>query len=232
MNNFNGIYKTGIFYDFYKRDYVLTKTEKDYKKLLKNMDALIELVGGKDQQVKPYFDDDMLKEKNERFEKTDEIMYLSQSCQKIHEMFPGKPIYTTKRPAKDENGNILREKNGKVQYSYHFTVGGVRISNKNIKKLMEKHGLGEHNKPFDTNIYDPNRGLFSIYTYKKVDKKTNKIIEVPQFIPFDIYGMQDMSNINITDYWVSYIEEDYEDWDEWYDWEDWNWDSDEDFDYS
>jgi len=216
------MYKTGIFYEtkttLANRKYVFVKTLKEYKEMLKTMEAPIELVGGKYQQVKPYFDVDKLVAHNEKFDKTEEIMYLvNKVVEKIHKMFPKKHIVCMKRPAKNEDGNILRTKNDKIQYSYHFIVLGVRITNKNLKKLVEQLSINDKkDDPFDMKPYNDNQGLYSIYTNKKIDKDTKKVVEVPEFIPFCYYGMQaNIGNMeeNIFHYWPSYIEEDYEDWD-------------------
>jgi hypothetical protein len=203
MNNFKGMYKTGIFYDTKKtyRTSTPIKTENEYKKFLEITDAPIELVGGTDQQVKPYFDCDPSFPKNVIF---DETMFCVKIGAEIQKMFPGKPVYYKKRQA--------REKDGKIRYSIRFVVGQVRISNKNIKEIIKNHGFSK-NEPFDTQVYGKNQGLFSIYTNKKVDVKTTDIYEVPPLIPFNHFTKQEIHGINITDYWVSYIEEDYEDWD-------------------
>jgi hypothetical protein len=200
MNNFKDIYKTGIFFDTKVRNYVSVKTEGEYKRLLKTMDAPIELVGGKDQQIKPYFDWDPSFPKNIRF---DEMNFCVKLSEEINKMFPNKPIYYMKRQP--------REKDGRIRYSIRFVVGKVRITNKNIKEIIKQHGFSK-NEPFDTQVYGNNQGLYSVHTNKKVDAKTSEIYEVPQLVPFDFFGIKDMSNVNITDYWPSYIEEEYEDW--------------------
>lgn len=201
MNNFKGMYKTGVFFDTKIRNYISVKTEEEYKKLLKTMEAPIELVGGKDQQVKPYFDCDPSFPKNYIF---DETMFCVKIGEEIRKMFPNKPVYYMKRQP--------REKDGKMRYSIRFVVGQVRITNKNIKEIIKQNGFSK-TEPFDTQVYGNNQGLYSVYTNKKVDAKTSEIYEVPQLVPFDYFTKQEKTDINITDYWPSYIEEDYEDWD-------------------
>ena len=83
MNNFKDIYKTGIFFDTKVRNYVSVKTEGEYKRLLKTMDAPIELVGGKDQQIKPYFDWDPSFPKNIRFDEMNFCVKLSEEINKM-----------------------------------------------------------------------------------------------------------------------------------------------------
>ena len=213
MNNFKGMYKTGIFYDsrdnLANREITCMKSAGKYKSFIQGLNAGIELVGGVNQQTKPYFDTDPIEHKSI---KLNEVEFCNKVVGEIKNMYKNKTVKCMKRPAFDDDGNVLREKGGKVRYSFRFIVQGVRISCKNQKKILQQHGYVD-DKPFDMKVYNKSQGLYPIYTNKKMDQKTNSVIEVPELIPFDYFGMEDMSKINITDYWVSYIEEEYEDWD-------------------
>ena len=68
---------------------------------------------------------------------------------------------------------------GMVQDSYCFYVDGVRISNFNIKKLLEDKGY-KNNEPFDLSVYDKNRILFLPYSTQKTNDET-----VPALLPID-----------------------------------------------
>lgn len=192
-----------VLFDLKKRNYADVNNAEDYKMLIKSMDAGAELVGGEDQQVKPYFDVDMTRPKNFTFNEVNECRTW---CDIIKGLFPNKKL----------DINILkrdpREKDGQIKYSYHLIVNNIRISNKNIKVLLDQKGL-KHNEPFDTGIYNKNRGLHSIYTSTKINQDTGKPQKVPELKPYDYFQMKDMSKINLFDYCVSYIKEDFEDWD-------------------
>ena len=192
-----------ILFDLKKRNYTDVKTPEDYKKLVKSMDAGCELVGNQDQQVKPYFDVDMSRPKSFTFE---EVTECTKWCDIISSLFPNKKldIKILKREP--------REKDGQIKYSYHLIVNNIRISYSNIKVLMDQKGL-QNNAPFDTTIYNKNRGFHSIYTSHKINKDTGKKEKIPELMPYDYFQMKDMSKIDLFDYCVSYIKEDFEDWD-------------------
>lgn len=210
-----------VLYDMRKRNYKYVTNTKDYKRLTKEFEAALELVGGVDnekskvpyfynQQSKPYFDADIKKEHDEDFNQFD---FCQEVVQKIEKMFPSKntlDILFMKRPMR-----VIED--GKVKYSYHIIVNNIRITAANIKKIIIQNGYDEKNGDgtFDISVYNSNYGLHSIYTSNKIDKKTDTIVDVGKIIPFNYLTGEEIAenNINLFDYCPSYIEEDFEDWD-------------------
>jgi hypothetical protein len=203
-----------VLYDIKKRNYKYISSTKDYKKLLKQFDAALELVAGDmyekssvpyfyNQQSKPYFDVDEEKHVNEPH---NEIEFCKDLVPKIEEMFPSEKaldILFMKRPTR-----VLQD--DKVKYSYHIVVNNIRITYTNLKKLIIQHNFEEI---FDMKVYNRNIGLHSIYTKTKIDKKTGGIIDVGQIVPFNHLTGEELININLFDYCPSYIEEGFEDYD-------------------
>lgn len=160
----------------------------DYKKTLKEYEYPCELVAGEDQQVKPYFDADPVDDDSYDWEAD-----ILEKQLTIKNMFDDTiditDIYVNKRQY---------EKDGKIKYSSHYTVDGIRMSYYNIKLLLEKNECTD----FDMSVYDKNRGVYGPYT----NKKCNLDKELPPFLP--------QGNADISKYLISYIEEDFTDWDE------------------
>ena len=155
--------------------------------------ATAELVGGKS-QVRPYFDVDIKQKKSLVFDNQN----LFSIVIKVGELFPKNKIYIAKREVRDL-GNSM------VKHSYRFYVDGVRISNFNIKKLLEDKGY-KNNEPFDLSVYDKNRILFLPYSTQKTNDET-----VPALLPID----NDLHNVkaDALKCCASYIEEEFEDCD-------------------
>jgi P4 family phage/plasmid primase-like protien len=160
----------------------------DYKKTLEKYEYPCELVAGEEQQVKPYFDLDLVD--NDSFDWEADILDKQLTIQTLFEdTIDITDIYVSKRQY---------EKDGKIKYSSHYTVDKIRMSYYNIKLMLENNKCTD----FDMSVYDKNRGLYSIYT----NKKCNLNMELPPFLP--------EGDADITKYLVSYIEEDFVNWDE------------------
>ena len=155
--------------------------------------ATAELVGGKS-QVRPYFDVDIKQKKSLVFDNQN----LFSIVRKVGELFPKNKIYIAKREVRDLGNDM-------VKHSYRFYVDGVRISNFNIKKLLEDKGY-KNNEPFDLSVYDKNRILFLPYSTQKTNDET-----VPALLPID----NDLHNVkaDAIKCCASYIEEEFEDYD-------------------
>jgi P4 family phage/plasmid primase-like protien len=160
----------------------------DYKKTLKEYEYPCELVGGEEQQVKPYFDLDLVDD--DTFDWEADILDKQLTIQTLFEdTIDITDIYVVKREY---------EKDGKIKYSSHYTVDKIRMSYYNIKLMLENNKCTD----FDMSVYDKNRGVYSIYTNKKCNLDT----ELPPFLP--------EGDADISKYLISYIEEDFVDWDE------------------
>jgi len=160
----------------------------DYKKTLKKYKYPCELVGGEEQQVKPYFDLDLVDD-DDTFDWEADILEKQLTIQTLFEdTIDITDIYVVRRQY---------EKDGKIKYSSHYTVDKIRMSNYNIKLMLENNKCTD----FDTSVYDKNRGVYSIYTNKKCNLDT----ELPPFLP--------EGDADISKYLISYIEEDFVDWD-------------------
>lgn len=160
----------------------------DYMKTLEKYEYPCELVGAEEQQVKPYFDLDLVDD--DSFDWEADILDKQLTIQTLFEdTIDITDIYVSKRQY---------EKDGKIKYSSHYTVDKIRMSYYNIKLMLENNKCTD----FDTSVYNKNRGVYSIYTSKKcnIDK------DLPQFLP--------EGDADISKYLISYIEEDFADWDE------------------
>jgi P4 family phage/plasmid primase-like protien len=160
----------------------------DYMKTLEKYEYPCELVGAEKQQVKPYFDLDLIDDDTFDWEadvldKKLTIQTLFEDTIDIADIYVGKRQY---------------EKDGEIKYSSHYTVDKIRMSYYNIKLMLENNKCTD----FDMSVYDKNRGMYSIYTNKKCNLDT----ELPPFLP--------EGNADISKYLISYIEEDFVDWDE------------------
>lgn len=166
-----------------------------YRDILDNYKYPVELVGG-DNQVKPYFDIDLEFDKNEEYDEEFRILDFKQSLQILFNLTSDKNIYYVSRTyVKDDN---------KIKYSYHFTIDKIRISWYNLKQMVEQTEIKIEG--LDKSVYSSNRGMYPIYSNKKIPKKGQKEQIFPYFLP--------MSEDNdITKYLISYIEEDFEDYD-------------------
>lgn len=164
----------------------IVETEK-YETTLKDYEYPCELVGGLNQQVKPYFDADPVDD--DSFDWEADILDMKLTIQTLFDdTIELADIYVVKRQY---------EKDGKMKYSSHYTVDNIRMSYYNIKLLLENNNVTD----FDLSVYDKNRGVYCPYTNKKCNVKT----ELPPFLP--------EGNQHISKYLISYIEEDFVDWD-------------------
>ena len=166
-----------------------------YRDILDNYKYPVELVGG-EYQVKPYFDIDLELDKNEEYDEEFRILDFKQSLQILFNLTSDKDIYYVSRTyVKDDN---------KIKYSYHFTIDKIRISWYNLKQMLEQTEI--EIEGLDKSVYSSNRGIYPIYSNKKIPKKGKPEQTFPHFLP--------MSEDNdITKYLISYIEEDFEDYD-------------------
>lgn len=168
-------------------------TDKDmckYNEVVKKIDYACELVGKSGQQVKPYFDVDKYVNQDEDYDIDVDILEYKIILQDLFKLNDVDDIYTISRdPRVDKD---------KIKYSYHFTIDKIRISNYNIKKLLEDNNI----TCFDTSVYDENRGMACIGNTKKPN--SNEIL--PAFKPYE--NIDDISKFCIT-----YIKENFEDYD-------------------
>lgn len=125
--------------------------------------GMAEVVGGENQQVKPFFDLDCMGED------IDIKVFIG----KIQNIFPNKKIKWCKRKP--------RPYNGKMKYSYRVYVSGVKISSSNIEIILQQNGLiNEYGKMIDLSVYSKNRRLYMPLTKYKYDRITKKNWEVPK----------------------------------------------------
>ena len=166
-----------------------------YKDILNNYTYPVELVGG-DYQVKPYFDIDLEIKPNDDFDEEMKIMDIKQCLQLLWNLKSDENIYYISRKyVKDENT---------IKYSYHFTIDKIRISWYNLKQILEQTEM--EIEGLDKSVYSSKRGMYPIYSNKKIPKKGKKLEEFPSFLPMN-------ENDDITKYLISYIEEDFENYD-------------------
>lgn len=142
---------------------------------------MCELIGRSGQQIKPVLDVDA-------YVNDINISKVKKDLQKV---FPNKKINYAKREPREY-------KDKGIKYSYRFYVKGVRMTSRNIKTLLIKHGF-DKNPIYDMSIYDKNKVLLLPFTTKKMDGS-----KVPPLIPIDC---------DVFDCCASYIEEEYEDLD-------------------
>ena len=92
--------------------------EEVYRKHLKDMPDMVEVIGEFKQQIKPILDVDAY---------INDID-VSEVINKISKIFPDKPVkYATRTPRETKKG---------LKYSYRFYVQGIRITSKNLLKKM------------------------------------------------------------------------------------------------
>jgi hypothetical protein len=98
---------------------IICESPENYNQLLENVTkGLCELIGGKNQQIKPIIDID-------QFNTDIDIEAFKTD---LNEIFPNKEIKYCKRKP--------RPYNGKMKYSYRVYIQDVRISYLNLKKLI------------------------------------------------------------------------------------------------
>ena len=166
-----------------------------YRDILNNYKYPVELVGG-EYQVKPYFDIDLELDKNEEFDEEFHILDFKQSLQILFNLTSDEDIYYVSRTyVKDDN---------KIKYSYHFIIDKIRISWYNLKQMLEQTEI--EIEGLDKSVYSSNRGIYPIYSNKKIPKKGQKEQQFPSFLPMS-------EDIDITKFLISYIEDDFEDYD-------------------
>jgi hypothetical protein len=171
--------------DYTRNEHIECKTKKEYKDYLKIKPDATEIIGGYGQQIKPIFDIDAYKTDINK----DEINKI------ILSLFPDKKtVYASRIPRETDKG---------LKYSYRFYVLGVRITAKNLHKLIIDAGFDKKNI-FDLSIYKYKGLLYLPFTTKKKDNKAGGLIDVPELTPI---------NCDLFDCCASYIAEDYEDWD-------------------
>jgi hypothetical protein len=182
---FNDSFKVVKVWDFFKRDEIIElSTEQEYKIYLKKNKLMVEVIGTTEQQIKPVIDWDAY----------DNDINIDEVKEILGHLFPNKRIAYANRN--------VRKHNGKDKYSYRFYVVGVRISWRNLRKLLEFYGY-DKKKEIDVSIYKTDSQLFVVNTKYKYDRNTKEIYEVPELKVIE--G-------SIFDCCASYIEEDYEDW--------------------
>jgi hypothetical protein len=168
---------------------IICESPENYNELLENdKEGLCELIGGKNQQIKPIIDIDQYN--------TDIDIEAFETD--LNVIFPNKEIKYCKRKP--------RQYNGKMKYSYRIYVQDVRISYTNLKHLLlEEHKLNTKYDGIDKNLYIPNRILYTPNTKYKYDQKFDKYYEVPK--------LKLMDDAELFECCASYIEESFEDWD-------------------
>ena len=179
---------------------VLVDNTEEYFKTIKNMNLSVELVGGISQKVKPYFDIDLKIEKNHRFDECSNLVKWSNEIQNMFKLKNGNDIYILKREPR-------QLETGETKYSYHIIVDKIKISHKNIKRLINQHNLP---KEWDRACYSTNQGIYAPYVKGKKDNP-----DLPAFEPYSIFnGYIELDKVNIYNYSISYIEKDFKDWDD------------------
>jgi hypothetical protein len=191
---------------FYPNVKILESPE-EYKNFVNDekpyMKVGFEVVGGDYQQVKPYFDIDLKLDKNTIFEEDTRLVMWSNKIQEMFKLKNGKDIYIMKRPP--------REFKDKIKYSYHFVVDKIRITNTNMKTLINEFVLGEE---WDTKPYQKNQGICAVYCNGKPLPHSPKYEEVEEFKPYGIWkGYLNDDEVDIYNYLISYIKEDFKNWD-------------------
>ena len=185
----------------------ILESPAEYKEFVKSMQPYgkvgFEVVGAEYQQVKPYFDIDCELDKSTVFEEDTRLVMWSSKIQEIFKLKNGKDIYIMKRPP--------REKNGKIKHSYHIIVDKIRITHSNIKILINQFVLG---KEWDTNCYSSNQGICGVYCNGKPLTTSPNYIEVEPFKPYEIWkNYLNDDEVDIYNYLISYIKEDFINWD-------------------
>lgn len=174
----------------YKQVIITDKDMCKYNEVVAKIDYACELVGKSGQQVKPYFDVDKYVNQDEDYDTDVDILEYKIMLQEIFKLNNIDDIYTILRPPRADKD--------KIKYSYHFTIDKIRISNYNVKKILEDNNI----TCFDTSVYDENRGMACIGNIKKPN--SDEIL--PVFKPYE-------NNDDISKFCITYIEENFEDYD-------------------
>lgn len=172
----------------------------EYCKLINEIDIAYEIIGMKDQQIKPVGDCDPKFNKNDQI---DVLETIKDGVQKMDKMYPDKEKFAIQRI------RIIGENTKKI--SYHITVDGVRTNIQTIKNKLQKFGYGK-DKPFDESIYSLNRGLYGCFTNKKKNSDGG-FDYVEMFKPICLKTgkiFQKIDQIDIRKYCPSYVEESFE----------------------
>jgi len=158
-----------------------------YNLLNYDKEGLVEIVGAKNQKVKPFFDIDQYH--------TD--IDIQEFMNDLNIIFPNKKFkYCMRKP---------RQHMGKLKFSYRVYVIGVQISSQNILRIIEEYKLVEKYKGIDKQVYNKKGLLYIPMTKYKWYMNDAKPTEVPK--------LNLMDDANIFDCCASHIEEYYEDWD-------------------
>lgn len=168
---------------------IICESAEHYNQLLENdKEGLCELIGGKNQQIKPIIDIDQY------YNDIDINAFITD----LNEIFPNKDIKYCKRDP--------RPYNGKMKYSYRVYIQDVRISYLNLKHLLlEVYKLKTKYDGIDNGLYIDKRVLYTPNTKYKYDLKAKRYYEVP---PLKL-----MDGVKLFECCASYIEESFEDWD-------------------
>lgn len=199
--------KSGGANSFYHKVKILENPEK-YKEFVKQEKPFgkvgFEVVGAEYQQVKPYFDIDLKLDKSTIFEEDTRLVMWSNTIQEMFKLKNGKDIYIMKRPPREVDS-------GKIKHSYHIVVDNIRITNTNLKILINQFILGEE---WDRNCYSKNQGICGVYCNGKPLPNAPKYVELEPFKPYVIWnGYLDDNEVDIYNYLISYIKEDFINWD-------------------
>jgi len=169
---------------------IITDLNK-YHQVVGKIKYACELVGAENQQVKPYFEvDKEVVEDDVDYDYDVDILEKKIIIKDLFDLDSVEDIYTTIRDP--------REKGDKIKYSYHLCVDKIRISNFNIKSMLQDKNID----CFDLGVYDKNRAMSCIGNVGKPN--TNEVL--PVFKPYE-------NNADISKFCISYIEEDYVDYD-------------------
>ena len=169
---------------------IITDLNK-YHQVVGKIKYACELVGAENQQVKPYFEvDKEVVEDDVDYDYDVDILEKKIIIKDLFDLDSVEDIYTTIRDP--------REKGDKIKYSYHLCVDKIRISNFNIKSMLQDKNID----CFDLGVYDKNRAMSCIGNVGKPN--TNEVL--PVFKPYE-------NNTDISKFCISYIEEDYIDYD-------------------
>ena len=189
-----------------RKDNLIIIRPEEYNETLESLKIPNEFISLN--QVKPFFDVEIYNEFFFKYDETSTILKIQQNIQNILNLDISRDIYITIRPKREvEHNNKLCDK-----YSYHFIVDGFRINYNTLLNLIKSKGFKD-NEPFDLSVYKDNSGLFPIYSYTKLNKKTYKIMCVPKLFPFNIFKGELNEIDDITKYCPSYIQENFTDYD-------------------
>lgn len=169
---------------------IITDLNK-YTETVAKIKYVCELVGAEGQQVKPYFEVDKEVDSDDTSYDYDvDILEKKIIIQNLFNLDSIEDIYVTYRDP--------RAKGDKIKYSYHMCLDKIRISNYNIKTMLNDNKVD----CFDIGVYDTNRAMSCIGNIGKPN--TDEVL--PPFKPYD-------NNKDISKFCISYIEDDFIDYD-------------------